>query len=127
MGKPSQQPSSSRSLKRRMACHYLLRKSRKPFWNQDNSKHSMALRTHRSFSPLAIPATLQDSLMARLDRLAPVKDVAQLGAVLGREFAYALLRAVAPLDEATLQHGWRSLSRPNCSTNAAYSPGDLPL
>jgi len=53
--------------------------------------------------PLAIPATLQDALMARLDRLAPVKDVAQLGAVLGREFAYELLRAVAPLDEATLQ------------------------
>jgi class 3 adenylate cyclase len=53
--------------------------------------------------PLAIPATLQDALMARLDRLAVVKDVAQLSAVLGREFAYALLRAVAPLDEATLQ------------------------
>jgi predicted ATPase len=54
--------------------------------------------------PLAIPATLQDALMARLDRLAPVKEVAQLGAVLGREFAYEILRAVAPLDEATLQH-----------------------
>ena len=53
--------------------------------------------------PLAIPATLQDALMARLDRLAVVKDVAQLGAVLGREFAYELLQAVAPLDEATLQ------------------------
>ena len=53
--------------------------------------------------PLAIPATLQDALMARLDRLAVVKDVAQLGAVLGREFTYELLRAVAPLDEATLQ------------------------
>jgi predicted ATPase len=53
--------------------------------------------------PLAIPATLQDALMARLDRLAAVKEVAQLGAVLGREFAYELLRAVAPLDEATVQ------------------------
>jgi class 3 adenylate cyclase/tetratricopeptide (TPR) repeat protein len=53
--------------------------------------------------PLAIPATLQDALMARLDRLAVVKEVAQLGAVLGREFAYELLQAVAPLDEATLQ------------------------
>jgi predicted ATPase len=41
--------------------------------------------------------------MARLDRLASVKDVAQLGAVLGREFAYEVLRAVAPLDETTLQ------------------------
>jgi hypothetical protein len=43
--------------------------------------------------PLAIPATLQDSLMARLDRLATARAVAQLGAVLGREFAYALIRA----------------------------------
>ncbi|HEY5868219.1 MAG TPA: adenylate/guanylate cyclase domain-containing protein, partial [Candidatus Tectomicrobia bacterium] len=53
--------------------------------------------------PLAIPATLHDSLMARLDRLAAVKAVAQLGAVLGRTFAYELLQAVTPLDEASLQ------------------------
>jgi len=53
--------------------------------------------------PLAIPATLQDALMARLDRLALVKEMAQLGAVLGREFAYELLQAVTPLDEAALQ------------------------
>ena len=53
--------------------------------------------------PLAIPATLHDSLMARLDRLATVKAVAQLGAVLGRTFAYELLQAVTPLDEASLQ------------------------
>jgi TOMM system kinase/cyclase fusion protein len=59
--------------------------------------------------PLAIPFTLQDSLMARLDRLAPVKEIAQLGATLGREFSYELLRAVSPLDEATLQQGLRQL------------------
>jgi predicted ATPase len=59
--------------------------------------------------PLAIPATLQDALMARLDRLAAVKEVAQLGAVLGREFSYELLRAVAPLHEPTLQHGLAQL------------------
>jgi class 3 adenylate cyclase len=53
--------------------------------------------------PLAIPATLHDSLMARLDRLAPVKAVAQLGAVLGRTFAYEVLQAVTPLDEVSLQ------------------------
>ena len=45
--------------------------------------------------PLAIPTTLHDSLMARLDRLAPVKEVAQIGAVIGREFSYELLAAVA--------------------------------
>ncbi len=52
---------------------------------------------------VTIPATLQDSLMARLDRLGAAKDVAQLGAVVGREFAYDVLQALAPLDEATLQ------------------------
>ena len=53
--------------------------------------------------PLAIPATLHDALMARLDRLAAAKLVAQLGAVIGRTFAYALVQAVAPLDAVTLQ------------------------
>ena len=53
--------------------------------------------------PLAIPATLQDSLMARLDRLLTAKGIAQLGAVLGRQFSFELLQAVSHLDEATLQ------------------------
>jgi class 3 adenylate cyclase/predicted ATPase len=44
---------------------------------------------------LAVPATLHASLMARLDRLGPAKEVAQIGAVIGREFSYALLAAVA--------------------------------
>ncbi len=57
----------------------------------------------------AIPATLHDSLMARLDRLAAVKAVAQLGAALGREFSYRVLQAVSPLDEPTLQHGLQQL------------------
>jgi len=59
--------------------------------------------------PLAIPATLHDSLMARLDRLASVKGLAQLGATLGREFSYALLRAVSPWDEATVHQGLHQL------------------
>jgi predicted ATPase len=58
---------------------------------------------------LAIPATLHDSLMARLDRLATVKGLAQLGATLGREFSYALLQAVSPWDEETLQRGLHQL------------------
>jgi class 3 adenylate cyclase/DNA-binding winged helix-turn-helix (wHTH) protein/predicted ATPase len=53
--------------------------------------------------PLAIPATLHDLLMARLDRLETAKQVVQLGAVVGREFAYEMIRAVSPVDEATLQ------------------------
>ena len=59
--------------------------------------------------PLAIPATLHDSLMARLDRLATVKGLAQLGATLGREFSYALLQAISPWDEATLHRGLHQL------------------
>jgi len=54
-------------------------------------------------STLPIPETLQDSLMARLDALGPVKELAQLGAVLGREFDYRLLLAVSPMKEADLQ------------------------
>jgi predicted ATPase len=52
--------------------------------------------------PLAIPTTLQDSLMARLDQLSPVKRVAQIGAAIGREFSYQLLAAVSELSEADL-------------------------
>ena len=59
--------------------------------------------------PLAIPTTLHDSLMARLDRLATVKAMAQLGATLGREFSYALLQAVSPWDEGTLRQGLHQL------------------
>jgi predicted ATPase/class 3 adenylate cyclase len=58
---------------------------------------------------LGIPTTLHDSLMARLDRLAPLKAVAQLGATLGRTFAYDVLQAVSPWDELTLQHGLQQL------------------
>ena len=62
--------------------------------------------------PLAavtIPTTLYDSLMARLDRLPTVREVAQLGAVLGREFSYELLHALTTMEEATLQHGLTQL------------------
>lgn len=52
--------------------------------------------------PLAIPASLQDSLMARLDRLARVKNVAQLAAALGRTFSHELLAAVTQLKETAL-------------------------
>jgi class 3 adenylate cyclase len=59
----------------------------------------------------AIPPTLQQSLAARLDRLGPAREVAQIGAVLGRDFAYALLRDVAELDEPALQVAIRSPCR----------------
>jgi len=53
----------------------------------------------------AIPASLADSLMGRLDRLSTAKEVAQRAAVLGREFGYPLLAATAGMDEAALRHG----------------------
>jgi class 3 adenylate cyclase/predicted ATPase len=55
----------------------------------------------RALPPFAIPTSLHDSLMARLDRLASVRLVAQIGAAIGREFSYALLRVVSrlPKDE----------------------------
>ena len=53
--------------------------------------------------PFAIPTTLHASLLARLDRLASVRHVAQIGAAIGREFSYALLRAVSRLPEDELQ------------------------
>ncbi len=52
---------------------------------------------------LAIPLTLQQSLAARLDRLGDAREVAQIGAVLGREFSYALLRALGGIDDPAFQ------------------------
>ena len=57
-----------------------------------------------SLSTFAIPTSLQDSLMARLDRLVTAKGIAQMGATIGRQFSYALLHAVAQVDAQTLQH-----------------------
>jgi class 3 adenylate cyclase/tetratricopeptide (TPR) repeat protein len=62
-----------------------------------------------SIPPLAIPSTLQDSLVARLDRLATVREVAQVGAALGREFSYDLIHVVSPLDETSLQQALAKL------------------
>ena len=52
---------------------------------------------------LAIPTTLQASLMARVDRLGSARDVLQIGAAIGREFSYEVLAAVAGLSDAVLQ------------------------
>jgi predicted ATPase len=56
-----------------------------------------------------IPATLHDSLTARLDRLGPAKEVVQLAPVIGRGFSYELLRAVAPMCESELQSALEKL------------------
>src|SRR5262249_17823381 len=73
--------------------------------------------------PLAIPTTLHDSLMARLDRLAPAKEVAQIGACIGREFDHELLAAVVSLPEADLQ---AALDRLVAATLVFSPPGAPP-
>jgi class 3 adenylate cyclase/predicted ATPase len=73
-------------------------------------------------SSVAIPATLQESLMARLDRLPAVREVAQLGAVLGREFAYEMLRTLGVMAEPILQDGLAQL----VNAELLYQRGRLP-
>ena len=76
----------------------------------------------------AIPATLQDSLMARLDRLAGAKEVAQIGAVIGREFGYELLAAVSPLAEGELRDGLGAARRLRAGVRPGRAAnGDLHL
>ena len=72
--------------------------------------------------PLTVPSTLHDSLAARLDRLGEGKRLAQLAAVIGREFSYALIRAVADVDEATLQQELSQLA----DAEILYRRGLLP-
>ncbi|WP_198024906.1 AAA family ATPase [Bradyrhizobium sp. Cp5.3] len=76
---------------------------------QDTIKRPVA---SNELPTLAIPATLLDSLTARLDRLGPVKKVAQIGAVIGREFSYPLLAAVAPLSGPFLEAALAQLAAP---------------
>jgi predicted ATPase len=64
---------------------------------------SDGIAARRTVPLQTIPATLQEALLARLDRLSDARQIAQLGATLGREFSYELLRTVAPIGEADLQ------------------------
>jgi tetratricopeptide (TPR) repeat protein len=72
--------------------------------------------------PLAIPATLQDSLMARLDRLGPVKEIAQIGATIGREFSYSLMGVVVEGNDTALKHALTQLEQ----SELVFRSGDPP-
>jgi hypothetical protein len=76
----------------------------------------------RPLPSLAIPTTLHASLMARLDRLAPVREVAQIGAVVGREFHYELLNAVAGLPREKLDEALAQLVR----SELIFRRGEIP-
>jgi tetratricopeptide (TPR) repeat protein len=71
------------------------------FVRDQQGRHALV----RPLSELPIPATLHDLLMARLDRLPTIREVAQLGSIFGREFAYEMLQAVASIEERTLDNG----------------------
>lgn len=62
-----------------------------------------------SLNKLDIPSTLHDSLMARLDRSAPMREVAQVGACIGRNFSHDLLAAISPLDPSLMEEGLAQL------------------
>ena len=79
-------------------------------------------RLHRPLPALAIPTSLRDSLVARLDRLAPVKDVIQIGACIGREFSYGLLARISPLRGEQLKEALRKL----IEAGLVYSRGTAP-
>jgi len=76
----------------------------------------------RPLPALAIPTTLHASLMARLDRLAPVREVAQIGAVAGREFHYELINAVAGLPAERLEEALGQLVR----SELIFRLGEIP-
>jgi class 3 adenylate cyclase len=71
---------------------------------------------------VTIPATLRDSLMARLDRFMPVKEIAQIGAAIGREFSYELIAAVAPMRQAQLDDSLAQLT----ASGLAFRRGTRP-
>ncbi len=73
-------------------------------------------------TPHEIPATLHDSLVARLDRLGPAKEVAQIASVIGRDFSYELIHAVALASESDLQSALAKL----CDAELLYVRGIPP-
>jgi tetratricopeptide (TPR) repeat protein len=75
-----------------------------------------------AITSLSIPSTLQDSLMARLDRLVTAKGVAQYASVIGRQFSYELLQAVSGLNETMLHHEFVRL----VETELIYQRGVIP-
>jgi class 3 adenylate cyclase/predicted ATPase len=98
-----------------------------PLFIEELTKAILDTVSDGSSQTLSVPSTLQASLMARLDRLPAAKQVAQIGAVIGREFPHILLAAVTGLPEAQLVQGLDQLVtaglvfRRGLSPDAAYT------
>lgn len=95
-----------------------------PLFIEELTKSAVEARSggHDAGGTISIPPTLQASLMARLDRLPAAKQVAQIGAVIGREFSHELLAAVAPLAEPVLEQGLTQLLAANLLLQQGNSP-----
>jgi class 3 adenylate cyclase/tetratricopeptide (TPR) repeat protein len=76
-----------------------------PLFVEEMTKSVLEAAAHDDTQHVTIPASLQDSLVARLDRLGPARRIANLGAAIGRRFGYGLLAAVAGQSEAELRQG----------------------
>jgi tetratricopeptide (TPR) repeat protein len=76
----------------------------------------------RAIHRISIPATLRDSLMARLDRSTPVKEIAQIGAAIGREFSHELIAAVAPLSQAAVDESLAGLTESGLALRRGTPP-----
>ncbi len=85
----------------------------------DHYEYGDAART------MTIPTTLRDSLMARLDRFMPVKEIAQIGAAIGREFSYELIAAVAPIPQAQLDDALAQLAASGLAFRRGTPPDAL--
>src|SRR5215470_794551 len=92
-----------------METHCSSRNSPRRCWRR--ASWSRTPRLEGPLPPLVIPETLQHSLMARFDRRAPVREIAQIGAAIGRDFSYSLLRAVVGRNESALKHGIAQLEQ----------------
>jgi class 3 adenylate cyclase/predicted ATPase len=88
------------------------------FVEQRNGRYVLS----KPLPALAIPTTLQGSLMARLDRSVLAKEIAQIGAAIGRDFSYGLLRAVAAIDEAALNEALGKLEQANLASCRGRPP-----
>jgi class 3 adenylate cyclase len=73
---------------------------------EDNDRYTLSA----PLPALAVPTTLRDSLIARLDRLAPIREIAQIGACIGREFSYEVLAMLTALKGETLLEAMEQLT-----------------
>ena len=118
------EPSRARSLSRswRTAKGAAIRRRANQSGAGGQTRAALAARRTPVQPVMEVPASLHSSLLARLDRLGPAREVARIGAVIGREFDYELLRAVARISEVDLSSALELL----CDSGLVFRRGHLP-